>query len=163
MSEHAFKLPDLVRLEAFGGDVSRYIEEVYRLFRRDFIASTPMLDGLRVSVRRYLDNGKEATFWHVTSEGAMEAARTPDLRRCERIRWLRPMIEAADAGVLPRWRNARRAGEERVLIALADFSHLVVLAVRSGYYLLWTAYPIEYDNRRRRLEQEYRAYRAGKG
>lgn len=36
-------------------------------------------------------DGKEATFWHMIQEGRIEEDRTPDIRRCERIRWPKPI------------------------------------------------------------------------
>ncbi|MNH30689.1 hypothetical protein D3C79_909980 [compost metagenome] len=44
----------------------------------------------RLGLKRHpVIQGKEATFWHMISEGNDEAERLPDLRRCERIRWPR--------------------------------------------------------------------------
>ncbi len=40
-----------------------------------------------------LVDGKEYTFYHITHKGNIENDRTPELRRCERIGWARPVIE----------------------------------------------------------------------
>jgi len=41
---------------------------------------------------------------------------------------------------------------------LPDFSYIVVLATRSTYVLLWTAYTVERTHRREKLRREYQAY-----
>jgi hypothetical protein len=80
----------LVRLEDHGGDWQRYIDAVYAVFYGDFIASQPRFRGRPVVIGKQIIDGKERTFWHATSEGNIEVQRTPDLRRCERIGWIRP-------------------------------------------------------------------------
>ena len=150
-------LPDLVRLADHGGDWHRYVETIYQHFRQDFVVSKPAYPGKRFALKRHpVVDGKEATFWHITSEGNVEADRLPNLRRCERIRWPRLMIEAvADDGV-KHWENQRK-GKTRHLLALDDFSYVVVLADRGEYILLWTAFYVEVDRRRKKLELEYEA------
>jgi len=90
-------LPPLVCLADFGGDWSRYEEALYEIFCRDFKRDLIYFQGQPLRLKRYpISGGKEATFWHLTSEGSVESQRTPDLRRCERIPWLRSIIEQAD-------------------------------------------------------------------
>lgn len=156
---HPDWLPELIRLEDYGGSWQDYVEAVYDCFCKDFVLSKPTFAGKRFALKRHPElQGKEATFWHVTSEGEEELHRVPDLRRCERIRWLRPMIEATADCEVKSWRNRRKAGEERVVIALQDFSFVVILADRGEYVLLWTAYCVEHESQRRRMEKEYEAY-----
>lgn len=103
-------------------------------------------------------DGKEATFWHLISEGVKEGDRLPDLRRCERIRWPRPIIEHWYEEEIRLWENRRR-GEVRICIWLVKENYLVVLAKRKNYVLLWTAYFVEKSHRRRKLQKEYEAYK----
>ena len=153
-------LPPLVRLEDYGGNWERYEEAVYSHFFQDFVASGPLLRGARVSyTREPLINGREYTFWHLISEGAAEETRLPDLRRCERIRWPRAMIDSCGSGDVRAWRNRRRSGQALVL-ALLDWSYKVVLLYRRNSLALWTAYPVEFSNQRRQMEKEYAAYKA---
>ena len=155
MNDPAASLPPLLRLEDFGGRWARYVEAVWEVFRRDLIESAPTLEGKRVSFRwgRRLE-GKAATFWHIVTEGAVEDARVPDLRRCERIGWPRVPIDAAGSGSVRVW-ETYRGSERRVLLSPSDFSYLVVLADRGDYLLLWTAYPVEQERRRQRRRREY--------
>jgi len=154
-------LPSLVRFTAWGGNWPQYLEALYAYFRQDFVESTPSFCGTRLGLKRHPRiEGKEATFWHLISEGQNESERTPDLRRCERIRWPRPIIEKADAPVLKVWRNERR-GEGRICLWLEDAEYLVILAERKGYLLPWTAYPVTEAHQKRKLQKEYAASEKG--
>ncbi|MGI6296338.1 MAG: hypothetical protein ACOX3G_09640 [Armatimonadota bacterium] len=156
---HPDWLPDLILLDDYDGDWHSYIEVVYDYFCRDFVSSKPAFEDKRFGLKRHPElEGKEATFWHVTSQGRDESERVPDLRRCERIRWLRPMIEATAHSKVRCWRNKRKANEERVVIALEDFSFVVILADRGDYVLLWTAYCVDHESRREKLLKDYKEY-----
>ena len=52
----------------------------------------------------------------------------------------------------------KRKGEKRICIWFEDVEYLVVLALRKGYILLWTAYPVMRPHRKRKLQKEYAAY-----
>lgn len=152
-------LPALILFEDFGGDWNRYLEAIYAIFKRDFIDSKPVFSGRRVGLKRHpLTDGKEATFWHFISEGAIERERTPDLSRCERIAWPKPMIEAVLGTSVCTWRTVR-GNDKRIIIALKDFSYIVVLVDRGNYVLPWTAYCVQRSHRRRKLYKEYEDFK----
>jgi len=80
-------LPPLVLFNAYGGDWRSYLDAIYNFFREDFVDDKPTFQGRRLGLKRHpLSQGKEATFWHMIQEGVVEENRTPDFRRCERIR-----------------------------------------------------------------------------
>lgn len=148
-------LPELI---LFGGDWNDYIEQLYAIFRQDFVDSSPSFNNRRFAMKKHpVYKEKEATFWHLISEGKIEEERTPDFRRCERICWPRSIIETGQLHDIKIWKNQRQ-GKTRVILALEDFSYIVVLDERVEYYLLWTAYPVERDHQRRKLEREWRNY-----
>ena len=136
-------LPALMLMADYGG-WDKYLEALYAGFREDFMETLPPFQERRLGLKRHpIENGKEATFWHMISEGRTEADRVPDLRRCERIRWPRQLIEETgrkDPRV--RWWPNVRNRERRVVIALTDFTYAVVLADRGDYLLPWTAYVV---------------------
>jgi hypothetical protein len=153
-------LPALVELSASGGDWHRYVEVLYGHFRNDFLETNPTYPGRRWAMKRHpVFKGKEATFWHIISEGPVETERLPDLRRCERIRWPRRIIDACNTERVRCWPQERK-GESRIAIATADFSYIVVLADRKEYVLLWTAFQVDHNHERRKYEKAYNAYRA---
>lgn len=155
---HPDWLPALVRLEDCGGDWEKYEQAVYSHFFLDFVESKPIVQGRRVShTREPLVNGREYTFWHLISVGSVEENRLPDLRRCERIRWPKAVMDSCKTDNVRVWRNRRRNGEA-VVLALPDWSYKVVLLCRRDSLLLWTAYPVEFANERRQMENEYQQY-----
>jgi hypothetical protein len=154
-------LPPLVLLEEHGRNWANYLEAIYMVFKRDFVDSKPMFPNRRVGLKRHpIAQGKEATFWHFVSEGDNEENRAPDLRRCERIAWPRPIIEAVQSESVYVWKTAR-GNERRIVIALRDFSYIVVLADRGDYVLPWTAYCVERNHRRDKLLKEYEEFKVG--
>ena len=157
-------LPPLMLLGDFEGDWNAYEDVLYAAFAEDFLKTRPRWAGKKVGLKRHpLSQGKEATFWHFISEGKTEADRIPDLRRCERIRWPRPTMETftdqrpGDGAPVVWWKNERR-GESRYLLALPDFSYLVVVADRGDYVLPWTQYCVERAHQREKYRKEYNAY-----
>lgn len=152
-------LPKLVELSDYQGDFLAYIEAVYSHFRVDFVDSTPVFDSTPFKLKRHpMDQGKEATFWHLTTTGKDEATREHDLRRCERIRWPRAIIENAEKTVDIKIWEEKVKGDKRVLLWFERLSYLVVLSKRKGYFLLWTAYPVDYGHSRRKLNARYEKY-----
>lgn len=151
-------LPPLVTLAQYGGDWDEYYNALYKVFQKDFIDSKPNFRGIKVLYKKYpLINNKEAAFWHVISEGD-ETNRVPDMRRCERISWIRPIIErSAEKGFAKCWTNTRR-NEKRICVWVESAEYLVVLSSRKGYLLLWTAYWVTETYRKKKLEKEYRDY-----
>ncbi len=151
-------LPELVLFESFRGNWERYFEALYRYFKQDFIDSKPVFRGRKLALKRHpLSLGKEATFWHLISEGKTETDRTPDIRRCERIRWPKPIITNSDAKGIKCWKNIR-SGQSRICLWLEKHEYLVVLAERKGYLLLWTGYLVVRPHQKRKLQKEYEQY-----
>ena len=151
-------LPALVLLDQYNGDWPKYCDAVYASFCADFITSKPKLNGWTVTPQKFKEpDGKEQAFWHLISEGITEADRTPDIRRYERIKWPKSMIEKVLALSLPWWYEPR--GNKQMLhIALEDFSYVVVMSRRKGYFLLWTAYCTERESRRATLRGKFDSF-----
>jgi len=148
-------LPTLVLLETFYGNWELYLEAIYTFFKQDFIEDKPFFRGVRLALkRRPVIQGKEATFWHLISEGIEEENRIPDIRRCERIRWPRPVIENCHDTAIKIWENERK-GETRICLWLEQQEYLVIIARRNGHFLLWTAYLIIRPYQKRKLQKEY--------
>jgi hypothetical protein len=149
-------LPELLLLDDHGGSWDTYLEAVYRAYCEDWVFGAPAtFQGKSIRCKQSPSHvGKEYAFWHLTSVDEKNGDRVPDLRRCERIRWIRHVIAHADSEHARVWRSDRH--EERYLVALDDFSYVAVLGRRTGYFLLVTAYYVEYPHRRRKLEKDYR-------
>lgn len=154
-------LPPRILLAQFGGDWGRFIEEIYAHFQQDFVAEFDAgqlrFEGTPLSLRRHpMVRGKEASFWHLVTTGDIEEERTPDLRRCERIRWARAVIDNIGDPAIKRWENTRD-GNTNICLWLECENYLVVLGKRNNYVLLLTAYVAE-EHRKRRLKREYEEF-----
>lgn len=155
-------LPPIVELNSFSGNWELYLEHLYGIYEKDFIKSRPALNGEALKIKRHPKaDGKDATFWHLISAGEIEIDRTPDLRRCERIGWPKPIIENANDSRLKIWKNERR-GETRILLWFEQVEYLVVLSERKDYLLFWTAYPVTQNHSKRKLQKEYEQYQEGR-
>lgn len=153
-------LPNLVLLEKYQNNWDKYIEALYDYFCKDFVYDKPLFRGTMLVLKRLPlgKDGKEATFWHMISEGRIEQERTPDLRRCERIRWPKPIVEHSECNNIKVWENERR-GEKRICLWFEDIEYLVVLAKRNGYILFWTAYLVKENHKKRKLNKEFEEFR----
>ena len=154
MSEVNDWLPSLTRLEDHDGNWDKYINAVFAIFYHDFIETQPKFAGAWVRCRKDpIFDGKEAGFWHSVSEGPDEDQRTPDLRRCERIAWVRKIIEnALDRRVIT-WK--RRKGREQRHYLWLEESYLVVLGERGRRYQLIAAFCTDREHTKRKLRREY--------
>jgi hypothetical protein len=159
MESDYFSLPAIITLDDFGGNTQAFLEAVYEIFKRDFVDTKPRFRGKRCGLKKFsLIEGMEYTFYHFTHDGDIESERIPNLRRMERISWPRPMIDRSDHPYLKVWQNTRKS-EPRILIFHENESFLVILADRGEYILPWTYFLIDTQNRKRRLLQEYEAYK----
>ncbi len=150
-------LPSLVLFSDYEGNWRKYVDALHTFFKGDFVDNQPKFRDQKVVLKRYpMSQGKEATFWHLVSEGEVEDDRLPGMRRCERIRWPRPIIEHSNETVVKVWKNERK-GETRVCLWLEKQEYLVILAERKGYVVLWTAYTVTREHRKRKLQREYEA------
>ena len=156
--EEYLELPELIELSQFGGNFAQYLEAVYEIFKNEFVLRRPSFRGIRLGLKKHpMYNNKEATFWHMTSQGENEQNRLPDLRRLERIKWPSFMIDNSEHPYLKIWENTRR-NKTNILILHPDENYVVVLRKGSDYLLPWTAYLIEHEFRKRKFLKEYEEY-----
>lgn len=154
-------LPPFVCFNNYNGDWNNYSRAIYEIFHSDLVKNSPAFRGVRLRLKRHPEHdGKSATFWHMISEGKVEEERTPDLRRCERIGWPKPVIENSNNVVLKVWREQRRGKVNRVHLWLESESYLVVLDDRGKFILPWTAYYVEREHQRRRLNKRWQQFGA---
>jgi len=109
-------------------------------------------------------------FWHLISEAPSqdnrnEDERIPDLRRCERVRWVAWCIQNAGTPGFSWWENDRK-GQTHVVIWAEEHDYAIMLGKRHTaegvrFYLLKTAYCLRSHNIRR-FAKERDAYWAGK-
>lgn len=155
-------LPPLLLLSAYHGDWQSYEDALYDLYLRKIVCGGLRFHGQRVQCRRTPPyKGKDAGFWHITSEGQDEHARTPDLARCERLPWIDVLISEAErsngtAGPV-RWFKNTRQGKTNVVLWLHQHDFVVVLGERNGYTLLLSAYVLR-PHRAKATERDWKSF-----
>ena len=155
-SNQEITLPELILQLEMAEDT--YEATLFESFRKDFPSDELFIGKHRIGIEaKPWTNGRHRTFWHLISEGEDELTRKVVPCRCERIRWPKYMIQYAPR--FKSWRN-ERGGRRNLLIALEDFSYVVVLAERRGHFFLWSAYCVEFRSRRAAMKKEHDAYQA---
>jgi hypothetical protein len=143
-------LPETVCLTSFEGNWDKFFKAVYEVFEKDFVLSKPFFRGRKLGLKRHPEyDGKSATFWHMISEGHSESERMPDLRRCERMSWPKPVIENSKEKELRVWAEPK-GSNQRIYLWFEKEGYLVVLEDRHTYLLPWTAFYVEKEHQKRK-------------
>ena len=151
-------LPDKV-LRSVHSDDASFVAACYTFFRADFVDDAPQFRKARMGLKRLpIKEGKEATFYHMTTTGNDETNRTLEVNRSERIRWPRPIIENESDTDLRVW-TERMRGENRIYLWHHTEDYVVVISERNGYFVPWTAFYVNYANYRTKLERRWRRNR----
>ena len=161
-------IPEIIPLESYDGNWQKYEDAIYCIFKNDFITSTPQFNGKKVQIKKYpIENEKENAFFHVTcADFNKNNERLPDMRRCERIRWIRAFIEnyncdnskCTDCNGVKIWQEPYKS-RTRIHILLEEERYLVILEDRKTYYLLITAYYLDYDHSLEKQLNNYEKYK----
>jgi hypothetical protein len=155
-------LPDFVNFSDFENNWPKYLESLYDCFKKDFIDEKPVFCAQKKKVipaNFQKDQGKELTFWHLITEGRVELERTPYFQKCKRIKWPRVMIDNYKDESIRMWWNERK-NKKRVCLCYGDWEYIVVLEDRKRYFVLITAYPIEFESEKRKYIKEFEVYKA---
>jgi len=147
-------LPELFPVNPWQHDT---YEALYRLFEQDFKASQPIYDGHTVWFFPEMEDGKEKIFWHLTSRDDKDAGeRLPDLRRSERLPWVRPMLDQPGKAEILAWDHEEGDGTIKTYVWLEDYDFIVILKkYPDGRRRLITSFWVEYGNTRRKLRKKY--------
>jgi hypothetical protein len=133
-------LPDIYE---FHGDWTSYVEELYEIYLSEIVNNTSLtFHALPIKTRfKPLTNNKGFGFWHIISDGEEEDEREIDFRRCESLPWVSYCISNAAQPPAPiHWWKNKRGSNIHIVILSEETGFVVVLAQRSDYYLLKTAY-----------------------
>lgn len=156
-------LPSLLCYTDYNGDWDKFLSDVYAIFERDFKKTRPLFRTLPVNHDTRIEFGKEAGFWHIVQKEEKDIAiRIPNLRRCEHIRWPKPLIENSSDLRVSCWQNlVKRPGQgrqNRISIWIEDLDYIVILRARSKEMILITAYCVIYESHRNKLRKQRDEY-----
>lgn len=154
-------LPELIELHDFDGNYDNYVNAVYQIFYQDYVIDKVKYKGEVLRLKWHPEyQGRAYTFYHITHKGRDENNRIPDLRRCERIGWGKPLVENCEELNLKVWPQTRK-GKNRICIWLdldGEPDYIIILDIRKNYKLLWTTFVLNYPHEKRKKLKEYNAY-----
>jgi hypothetical protein len=130
-----------------------YLEDLYKtVFKPQFIDSNPTFKGVKVYIRKEPMDGKwEHGFTHMTHEDLLHTSndpndRIPDLRRSERLNWVKPIIEnyacsiENDCGQILYWEEMYRGRVRSNLLFLEERFLVVLEKTRWGFFIITSFY-----------------------
>lgn len=145
-------LPDMLDLTNWDNNTFNLL---YNIFSNDFINKTVRHKNNIILIDRNIIDGKEATFWHITTrEDKKNNDRFPDHRRCERLPWLKHILENNHSDILS-WEYKEADGIIKTYVWLKDHDYVAILKNTKHGLILITAYWVEYGNTKRKLMQKY--------
>lgn len=142
-------------LEQFNGDFKKYDNFLYNeIYLHQLTEGILIFNNKKVSFKKHpIECGKEQTYFHLTTKstnkGIPLSERNPDLRRCERLHWIRPSLETDHVNLcgfscfvqyVEPYKNTNR-----VHLFNEQERYLIILEERKSYYLLITAFYIHED------------------
>lgn len=156
------KLPPLINFNDYDS-YQEYIDTVYRFFEDDFLKNAVYYLKEKIRCDSKIEDGKICTFWHIATNKFSDKDRAPDMARCARIQWIKPIIEKHRSKNVYVWEKTKK-GRRRIYFCLNDWSYLIIVEKRinklkenpSKYYLvLYTAFPIDEDWYKESLKKEF--------
>ena len=150
-------LPDLLKYN--GKNFEEYYENVFAVFKKDFIESRPYFKDKPIGLQKEpMVNNKPQTFYHMTTEEKVGAEKKKNrviaIDRCERIKWNRAIIDSNYVGlkIFPEERNR---GRKNLVIWFSEMNYVIILRKAPTYFVFITAYPVKYEHKRKALEKSY--------
>ena len=143
-----------------GGQYKMYLEKIYNIYKEDLLNNGELqLKGKPVKLRHHpMYKEREESFYHLTHRKYdKNTFRQPDFKRCERIRWIRKMIENVGrceccgvniescAGILI-WIEKYK-GSDRIHFYLENENFLLVIEKRTEYYLIISSFYVDYNKK----------------
>ncbi len=152
-------LPDLLYKESYESD-NKYLERLYKIFEESFKRSQPIFKGEQVGCRKNpITHGYEEGFFHLTHRDYKNAPfqdRGIDYFRCERFEWIKKIIEnynCTDSCCthIKVWEE-----KKKTYLLFEEVKYVVILEKRKGYYVVVTAFYIDYNHTMNKLLNKYK-------
>ena len=150
-------------------------EMLYAIFCLDIRDSNLRYSGHPVWIFPELEDGKEKVFWHLTtrlyrqekiprrkrkfypnSRTDTEPQRLPDLRRCERLTWVKPLIEHASEPEILAWDYEEGNRTIKTYIWMKDYDFVVIIKkFPDGSRRLITSFYVDKGYKREDFKRKY--------
>lgn len=151
-------LPPIIPYDSSKESWEEYSDRIYHIFYGDFYVNHVTLKGKPVYIQMNPQyNGKASSYYHITCKEEHELGdRYPNLRRCERIHWIRILIEHLSCSdskcpicsEIKIWidgsKDSKGRKRDRIHILHVHERYIVVIEDQDKIYKLITAF--YYDN-----------------
>jgi len=147
-------LPPMLKVDPWGQYTFGLL---YSVFERDFKQTPPRFKGAPIWFFPEMDDEREKIFWHLTHREERETGeRLPDLRRCERLPWIKAIIENHDQQEVLSWDYKEGDGSIKTYVWLEHFDFVVIMKkYRDGGRRLVTSFYVDYAHERKKLRKKY--------
>jgi hypothetical protein len=150
-------------------------EMLYQIFCKDIRDSYLKYGNFDVWIFQEMEDGKEKIFWHLTSRDNKhekiprrkkkflqanleysEYERFPDLRRCERLPWIKPLIEHPIKPKVLAWDYEEGDNTIKTYIWIRDCDFVVIMKkFPNGKRRLITSFYVDSQYKRDDFERKY--------
>jgi hypothetical protein len=150
-------LPDMFEVSPW---TDHTFKQLYNIFRTDLVLRRLNYLGNNVWFYQERDDGKEVLFWHIThrEDKNRSAMRMPDLRRSERLPWVRPMIMKCpnqDDDML-NWDYEEGNKVVKTYIWLINLDFVVIMKkYDDGRRRLITSFHLDNNHEERKMRKKY--------
>jgi hypothetical protein len=165
-------LPDMLCVNPWRGNT---YDMLYDIFCRDIRDSDLRYFGKAVWIFREIEDGKESVFWHLTSRTVkpqkiprrkqkfyppgqthIEEERLPDLRRCERLPWIRTLIEHPSEQEVYAWDYEEGDQAIKTYVWLKESDFVVIMKkYPDGKRRLITSFYVDSIYKQKDFEKKY--------
>jgi hypothetical protein len=152
-------LPEIIELNNHNGNIDEYEGVIHKCYLDIFRNPEIFFNGKQVLPIKYpiQHKGRHWTFSHMTSNGKIEDEREYDLRRCERVPWVKPILQNLNNPVLKIWKQ-RRNSKNRIAIWHEKENFMIVLEERGKIYVLVTTFITKAKKYKDQYLKEYSEY-----
>ena len=137
-------------------------DQLYAVFARDLRRTNLTFYGYNVWFYPTTEeDGREAIFWHLTTredKTQQPPTRLPDMRRCERLSWVRKLILRCPCptGEVLDWDHEEGDGSIKTYIWIEKHDFVVILKkLPDGQRRLITSYHLDGNHQRRKMRKKW--------
>ena len=165
-------LPDMLCVNPW---TEKTYDMLYKVFCQDIRDNNLIYMSNKVWIFLEMEDGKEKIFWHLTTRYVKikkiprrkrkfypeeqthdEEERLPDLRRCERLPWVRALIEYSSEPNVQAWDYEEGDLIIKTYIWLKDFDFVVIMKKYSnGTRRLITSFYVDKPYKQKDFERKY--------
>lgn len=147
---------------------------LYRIFCQDIRDYDLRYDGNEVWIFREMDDGKEEIFWHLTTRNTRERKiprrkrkffqdqdveeqpRLPDMRRCERLSWVKPLIDNFAKPEIFSWDYEEGDRTIKTYVWIKDYDFVVIMKkYPDGRRRIITSFHVDHDYTKKDFERKH--------